>query len=262
MELRYNRTMFKAPIDMIASIGRAALFLGDVLGVIVRGRVRWGEVFKEVYVQGVQSLGIVILASLASGAVLAMQSRVALERFGAKEVMAQMVALSLVRELSPVFTALVFSGKSGAGVASELATMSVNNQVLATRTLGVDPVGFLIVPRMLACIMVLPILVVVSGLTGILGGYLIGVGEANILSSSYIRQTIEAIGYQDFFCGFIKVFFFAFFIGWICCFKGFFTSGGSLGVGRSTTQAVAACYISVIVSNTILTKLILTLWGS
>ena len=98
--------MFSVPVNMVASLGRSVMFLGDVFGVVLRGRVRWGEVFKEVYVQGVQSLGIVMLASLASGAVLAMQSRVALERFGAKEVMAQMVALSLVRELDRKSTRL------------------------------------------------------------------------------------------------------------------------------------------------------------
>ena len=253
--------MFKTFIEMIASFGRAVLLLKDVFVLVLRGRVRWNEVFKEVYAQGVQSLGIVMLASLASGAVLAMQGRVMMERFGAKEFIAQMVALSLVRELSPVFTALVFSGKSGAGIASELATMSVNSQVQATRMLGVDPVEFLVLPRMLACIMVLPILVVVSGLVGILGGYMIGVGEANIPASYYIAQTIASIGYSDFFCGFVKVFFFAWLIGWVCCYKGFGASGGSLGVGRATTQAVAACYIAVIVSNTILTKIILTVWA-
>ncbi|MBF0388270.1 MAG: ABC transporter permease [Candidatus Omnitrophica bacterium] len=252
--------MFKHLAEMVAAAGRPAIFLGDVFLVILRGRIRWGEVFKEVYVQGVQSLGIVMLASLASGAVLAMQGRVMMGRFGAKEFIAQLVALSLVREMSPVFTALVFSGKSGAGIASELATMSVNNQVQATRTLGVDPVEFLVVPKMLACLMVLPILVVVSGLVGILGGYMIGVGEANIPSSYYIATTIAAVDYSDFFCGFIKVFFFAFLIGWGCCYKGFSASGGSLGVGRATTRAVALSYILVIVSNTILTKVILSLW--
>ena len=248
--------------DGVAALGRGACFLGDVSVCVLKGRVRWGEVFKQVYEQGVRSLVIVMLASFASGAVLAMQGRVMMERFGAKEFIAQLVALSLVRELGPVFTALVFSGKSGAGMAAELGTMSVNSQIMATRTMGVDPVEFLVVPRMLACIMVLPILVVVSGLTGILGGYMIGVGEANIPSSFYISQTIAAIGYPDFFCGFIKVFFFALFIGWICCYKGFTTSGGALGVGRSTTQAVAACYLAVIISNTFLTKLILSLWGN
>ncbi len=260
--LRYNYIMFTVLADMIAALGRSALFLGDVFLVVLQGRVRWGEVFKELHVQGVQSLGIVMLASLASGAVLAMQGRVMMERFGAKEFIAQMVALSLVRELSPVFTALVFSGKSGAGIASELATMTVNSQVQATRTLGVDPVEFLVVPRMLACLIALPILVVVSGLTGILGGYMIGVGEANIPSSFYMAQTIAAVGYPDFFCGFVKMFFFALLIGWVCCYKGFSTSGGSLGVGRATTQAVALSYILVIVSNTILTKFIIAIGGN
>ncbi len=248
--------------DKIASLGRSACFLGDVIMCIMKGRVRWGEVFKQVFEQGICSLVIVMLASFASGAVLAMQGRVMMERFGAKEFIAQLVALSLVRELSPVFTALVFSGKSGAGMAAELGTMSVNNQIQATRTLGVDPVEFLAVPRMLACLIVLPILVVISELVGIFGGYLIAVHEADIPSIYYVNQTIQSLGFVDFFTGFIKVFFFAALIGWTCCYKGFFTSGGSLGVGRYTTEAVAMCYVGVIVSNTVLTKIILTFWGN
>jgi phospholipid/cholesterol/gamma-HCH transport system permease protein len=254
--------MVKMLTDMVSSLGKATILLGEVVFCIIRGRIRWGEVFKQAYEQGVQSLFIVTLASFASGAVLAMQSRVAMERFGAKEMIAQLVALSLVRELGPVFTALVFSGKSGAGMAAELGTMSVNNQIQATRVLGVDPAEFLVVPRMLACFLVLPVLVVISELVGILGGYLIVVTETDIPSSYYITQTINAVGYIDFFSGFVKVFFFAILIGWICCYKGFYASGGSLGVGRYTTQAVALSYIAVIVSNTILTKVILTFWGN
>ncbi|MBF0569964.1 MAG: ABC transporter permease [Candidatus Omnitrophica bacterium] len=253
--------MRKAFRDLIARFGQAAMFMADVLGCVLRGRIRWPEVMKQIYEQGVQSLLIVMLASFASGAVLAMQARVTMERFGAKEFIAQLVALSLVRELSPVFTALVFSGKSGAGMASELGTMSVNNQIQATRTLGVDPIEFLVVPRMIACFLVLPLLVVISELVGIWGGYLIVVTEAHIPGSYYVSQTIDAVGYVDFFSGFSKVFVFAILIGWIACFQGFFTDGGSLGVGRFTTRAVALCYISVIVANTILTKFIMTFWG-
>ncbi len=245
----------------IASLGRGAGFMGDVLACILKGRVRWGEVFTQVFEQGVRSLVIVMLVSFASGAVLAMQGQVMMERFGAKEFIAQLVALSLVRELSPVFTALVFSGKSGAGMAAELGTMSVNSQILATRTMGVDPVEFLVVPRMLACFLVLPVLVVISELTGILGGYLVGVHEAHIPGAYYVNQTIECVRFVDFFSGFVKVFFFAVFIGWVCAYKGFFTTGGSLGVGRFTTAAVALSYVVVIVSNTVLTKIILTFWG-
>jgi phospholipid/cholesterol/gamma-HCH transport system permease protein len=254
--------MFKALIDIISSLGQAVILLGEAVRHIVFGRVRWGEVFKQAWDQGVQSLFIVMLTGLASGAVLAMQSRVVMERFGAKEMIAQLVALSLVRELGPVFTALVFSGKAGAGMAAELGTMSVNKQIQATRVLGVDPVEFLIVPRMLACCLVLPILVVVSELIGIFGGYLVVILETDIPPSYYITQTINAVGYTDFFSGFVKVFFFAALIGWICCYKGFYASGGSLGVGRTTTQAVALSYIAVIVSNTVLTKILLTFWGN
>ena len=249
-------------VNRVAALGRGASFLGEICACVVRGQVRWGEVFKQVFEQGVRSLVIVMLVSFASGAVLALQGRVMMERFGAKEFIAQLVALSLVRELSPVFTALVFSGKSGAGMAAELGTMSVNSQIQATRTLGVDPVGFLIVPRMLACLVVLPILVVISELMGILGGYLVGVHEAGVPSIYYVNQTINCLGFVDFFTGYVKVFFFAILIGWTCCYKGFFTNGGSLGVGRFTTEAVAMCYVGVIVSNTILTKIILTFWGS
>jgi phospholipid/cholesterol/gamma-HCH transport system permease protein len=203
-----------------------------------------------------------MMTSFASGAVLAMQSQVALERFSAKEFIAQLVALSLVRELGPVFTALVFSGRAGAGMAAELGTMSVNNQIQATRTLGVDPIEFLIVPRMLACVIVVPILGVVAEIVGIMGGYVIAVTQANIPGVYYYHQTLNAVGYSDFFCGFVKVVFFGIMIGWISCYQGFFTSGGSLGVGRFTTRAVAMCYIAVLVSNTFLTRLVLALWGS
>ncbi|NLE64574.1 MAG: ABC transporter permease [Elusimicrobia bacterium] len=253
--------VIKAFGDTIGSFGRAVIFLGEIAGCILRGKIRWRLVAEQVFEQGVQSLLIVLLAAFASGAVLAMQGQVMMERFGAKEFIAQLVALSLVRELGPIFTALVFSGKSGAGMAAELGTMSVNNQIAATRTMGVDPVEFLVVPRVVACLIALPVLVVLAEIVGILGGYVIGVYEAGVPSAYYWTQTINSIGFVDFFSGFIKVFFFAGLIGWVCAFQGFFTGGGSLGVGRHTTIAVAFCYVGVIVSNTVLTKMILMFWG-
>jgi len=214
-----------------------------------------------VYEQGAQSVVIIALASISSGAVLALQGYVMLNRFGAKEYVAQLVALSLVRELSPVFSSFIFSGKAGARMAAELGTMNVNDQILATRTLGVDPIEFLVVPRMVACLLVLPGLVVFSEIIGIMGGYMIGILDANIMSASYIQQTLRSITYVDFFSGFIKTIFFSIIISWICCYQGFHTKGGSLGVGQYTTKAVALSYILVVVSNTVLTKFILTFWG-
>lgn len=175
--------------------------------------------------------------------------------------MAQLVVLSLVRELSPVFSSFIFSGKVGARIAAELGTMKVNDQITATRAMGVDPVEFLVVPRIVACFMVLPGLVVFSELVGILGGYLVGVYNAGILSSTYIHETIRAVKFVDFFSGFFKTFFFALLVSWIACYQGFKTSGGSLGVGQFTTKAVALSYILVVVSNVVLTKIILAFWG-
>ena len=247
--------------DCLYGFGNAIFFLRDVLANILVGNVRWGEVLKQVYEQGVQSVLIVFLSSFASGAVLAMQGNVTLSRFGAKEYVAQLVALSLVRELSPVFTSFVFSGKAGAKIAAELGAMNVNNQVMATRAMGVDPVEFLVVPRFVGCVFVLPLLVVFSELIGIGGGYFIANVEADIPGSFYITQTLRAVKFVDFFSGFIKTYFFAILIGWICCYQGFFAKGGSLGVGKYTTKAVAFSYIFVVLANALLTKIILTLWG-
>ena len=248
-------------LGFIAGLGNALFFLFEVLWNIARGRIRIQEVLKQIFEQGIQSIVIIALTSFATGTVLALQGFAMLERFGAKEYVAQLVALSLVRELSPVFGAVVFSGKAGARITAELGTMNVNDQILATRTLGVDPIEFLIVPRMVAAFFVLPILVVVSEIIGIAGGYCVGVFEANVPGSFYLNRTIEAIDYVDFFSGFIKTFVFALLIGWVCCYQGYQTRGGSLGVGRFTTRAVAFSYIFVVLSNTLLTKIILTLWG-
>src|SRR3989338_4126564 len=145
------------------------------------------------YEQGIQSVMIIVMTSLASGAVLALQGYTAMARFGAKEYIAHLVALSLVRELGPVFTALIFSGKAGARITAELGTMSVNDQVSATRTLGVDPVEFLIVPRMVACFLVLPILTIIGEIVGITGGYLVSSTQARVPGTLYIKQTIKVV---------------------------------------------------------------------
>jgi len=247
-------------IDVFAELGKALSFLGDIAKHVAKGHIRFKEVLKQMYDQGVQSVVIIALTSMATGAVLAIQGGVTLTRFGAKEYIAQLVAWSMVREMSPVFTAIIYSAKAGARITAELGTMNVNDQMLATRALGVDPIEYLIVPRMVACFLVLPILTVVSEFVGITGGYLVGVFEMNIPSAFYLNQTFKAIRFVDFFSGFIKVFFFSIIVSWVCCYQGFFTTGGSLGVGKFTTRAVAYSIIFIILSDTVLTKIIIMLW--
>lgn len=255
------KKFFVTILQPFVEMGDTLFFSLEVLACIFRGRIRWKEVLKQIYEQGVQSVVIVGMASFASGAVLALQGYVLLNRFGTKAYIAQLVALSLVRELSPVFTSFIFSGKAGARMTAELGTMNVNDQILATRTMGVDPVEFLIVPRMLACFLVLPGLVVFSEVVGIIGGYMVGVNHAHIESATYIYRTLHSIDYVDFFSGFIKTIFFSVLVGWICCYQGYTTKGGSLGVGQYTTRAVALSYICIVISNAVLTKIILTVWG-
>jgi phospholipid/cholesterol/gamma-HCH transport system permease protein len=253
--------LLKNIFKYLRSVGEAIYFLGDIFSLILRGRIRFNDVLDQMYEQGVQSIVIVMLTSFATGAVLGLQGFTTLQRFGAKEFVARLVVLSLLREMSPVFTALIFSGKAGAGITAELGTMNTQDQIQATRAMGVDPIEFLVVPRFLACVLVLPALVIISEFLGMFGGYMIAVTQAHLPSVFYIHQTLEAVGYIDFFSGFIKVFFFAIIVGWICCYQGFYTQGGATGVGRFTTKAVAYSYIAVILSNTVLTKIILTFWG-
>ncbi|MBF0489732.1 MAG: ABC transporter permease [Candidatus Omnitrophica bacterium] len=253
--------IFKNISNSIKALGDAVFFLGDILKVVFSGRVRWPLVLEQMYYQGVQSIVIVVLSSMASGVVLGLQGSITLQRFGAREFIAPLVGLSLLRELGPVFTAFIFSGKSGAGITAELGTMNTHEQIQATRVLGVDPVEFLVVPRFLACILVLPVLVIISEMIGMAGGYVVGVCHAQVPSAIYIRHTLQSIDFVDFFSGMIKTFFFSVIIAWICCYQGFFTTGGALGVGRYTTRAVAFSYIAVILSNALLTMIILTLWG-
>src|SRR5271170_2530304 len=186
----------------LSSIGEAIYFLGDIFSLILRGRIRWNDVLNQMYEQGVQSIVIVMLMSIATGTVLGLQGFITLQRFGAKEFIARLVALSLVRELSPVFTALIFSGKAGAGMTAELGTMNTQDQIQATRAMGVDPIEYLVVPRFLACVLVLPVLVIISEFLGIAGGYLIAVNQANLPGAFYIHATMESVGFIDFFSGF------------------------------------------------------------
>ena len=216
---------------------------------------------KQIYELGLEALPIISIASLATGMVLAVQAAVILSRFGARQYISAFVSLSLVRELGPVLSSIIFIGKSGAKISAEIGAMNVNEQIMATRTLGIDPMDFFSSSRVLACIIVLPILVFWSEILGIFGGLLISVFQENISVFSYVTSTYDSLRLVDFFSGLIKTFFFSVIIGIISCYKGFQAKGGSIGVGSFTTEAVALCMIVVIVSNFFFTKIILNIWG-
>jgi phospholipid/cholesterol/gamma-HCH transport system permease protein len=227
----------------------------------LRGKIRAKETIKQVYELGVGALPIISIASLATGMVLAVQSAVILSRMGARQYISRLVALSLVRELGPVLGSIIFVGKSGAKISAEIGAMNVNEQILATRTLGIDPMDFFTTSRVLACMIALPLLIFWSEVVGICGGLLITVFQEHVSVSSYIYQTYNSVRLVDFLGGITKTLFFSIIVGIICCFKGFKTEGGSTGVGQYTTEAVALTTILIIISNFLLTKVILSIWG-
>jgi len=241
--------------------GEILFFSLETFSLFLRGKIRFKELFRQIYELGLGAFPIIFITSLATGMVLAVQAAVILSRFGARGYISIFVGLSLVRELGPVLTSIVFIGKSGAKISAEIGSMSVNRQIMATRTLGIDPMDFFTSSRVLACMIVLPILVFCSEVIGIFGGLLISVFQENISALSYITTTYDSIRLVDFLGGLIKTFFFSVMIGIICCYKGFQAKGGSTGVGSYTTEAVALCMILVIVSNFLLTKIILNIWG-
>jgi len=208
---------------------------------------------------GVASLSITNITALFTGMVLALQTAYALAFFGAKLFIGEVVGLSLVRELGPVLTALMVGGRVGAGITAELGSMAVTQQVDAIRVMAADPVKKLVLPRVTATFIVLPLLTILAIMLGILGGLLVAVVELNVSASFYFTHVMRTVTLQDLFTGVGKSFFFALIISVIACYNGLNTRGGATGVGRATTETVVMASIGVLVSDFFITKIFMIL---
>jgi len=206
---------------------------------------------------GVRSLSIVAITSLFIGMVLALQTAYSLAEFGGSLFIGKVVSLSLVRELAPVLMSLMVGGRVGAGITAEIGTMKVTEQIDALRALATNPVRKLVVPRVMATTLMLPLLTVLACFIGILGGLLIAVGSLHLNANFYIRSVIETVKFNDLASGIGKTFFFGFAIGLIACYNGLRTSGGADGVGRATTATVVTASITILIMDFFLTKLFL-----
>lgn len=205
---------------------------------------------------GIGSLTVVLLTGLFTGAVLALQSGITLDQFGARSLVGRLVSASMIKELGPVLTALMITGRVGSGIAAELGSMGVTEQISALRALGTDPVRKLVVPRVLAGVFMVPVLTVISDAIGITGGWLIAVWELNVASSVYWTSILESIWMPDIWMGLIKPFFLGFSIVTIGCHVGLNVRGGTQGVGRATTKAVVVGSVAVLAVDFFLTKLL------
>jgi phospholipid/cholesterol/gamma-HCH transport system permease protein len=208
---------------------------------------------------GVGSLTVVILTGLFTGAVLALQTGITLDQFGARPFVGRLVSASVVKELGPVLTALMLTGRVASGIAAELGSMVVTEQISALRALGTDPIRKLAVPRMLAGTVMAPILTVIADFVGILGGALIAIFQLQVAASVYWKSVIDGLYMEDVWMGLIKPFFLGFVIVSIGCHVGLRTRGGTQGVGRATTNAVVAASVGVLAVNFFITRLLITL---
>ncbi|NQT90909.1 MAG: ABC transporter permease [Candidatus Omnitrophica bacterium] len=213
------------------------------------------QFFSQVYRIGVSSLPIVFLTAMFTGMVLALQSAYQMQRISAQMYIASLVALSMVRELGPVLTALVVAGRVGASITAELGTMKVTEQIDALETLATNPVKYLVVPRFLALLVVLPLLTIYADFIGILGGYIVGVFKLHISSNMYLNMTTSPLGLKDLYTGLLKSGIFAVIIAIVGCYEGFRTTGGAEGVGRSTTLSVVTSFVLIIAADCLFTAL-------
>lgn len=226
-----------------------------------RSRFEWGQAMEQSVEIGVASLGVVGLTSLFTGMVLALQAGNTINNiFGDPIYVGTIVAFSLIRELGPVLTCVVVSGRAGAAVTAQIGTMAVTEQIDALYTLGTNPVRYLVIPRMFGFVFTLPILTLFANVFGIIGGYLVAVYALNVPGEIYITDITSYMDVGDFMHGFIKTFVFAFMVGTVCCYKGISTTGGAEGVGKSTTGAVVTTIVMVLVLDYFLTA-ILTAFG-
>jgi len=243
----------------VRHLGGVALLVRDTLVRMVTPPFEVREVVRQLEASGVRSANLAAVIALFTGMVLALQTAYTLAAFGAKLYIGEVVGLSLVRELGPVLTALMVGGRVGAGITAELGSMTVSDQVDALRSLGADPVRKLVVPRVWALLIGLPLLVVLADVTGIVGGMLISTWEMGLSPSFYLNHVLRLMEYGDFFSGLGKSVAFAFAVGIISSYNGLEASGGADGVGRATTDTVVAIAIAVLVLDFFLTKLFLAL---
>src|SRR5215203_227245 len=240
----------------LEQMGRLVQMAGRVFAWTPRPPYDWRELFRQMIKVGVSSVPVVLLTALFTGMVLALQTFTVLSRFNAESFVGSLVALSMVRELSAVLTGLIVAGRAGSAMGAELGTMRVTEQIDALEVMATDPVHYLVVPRVWASTIMMPLLVVMANGVGIFGGYLVSVVLMGANPVAYIDRTFQFMDLNDLFSGLVKAAAFGFLLAVIGCQQGFYTTGGAEGVGRSTTAAVVVASIAILISDFFLTRLL------
>jgi phospholipid/cholesterol/gamma-HCH transport system permease protein len=250
----YLESIGKLTEKVIDSTGLIAMMLVNAIMYAFVPPVKFRNIFKQMEFVGVQSLFVVILTGSFTGMVLALQSYNALKRFGAESLVGPTVALSMARELGPVLTGLMVTGRAGSAMATELGTMRVTEQIDALVTMAVNPIKYLVTPRVIAGILMFPLLAIVTDFVGVVGGYVVGVKLLGINPGVYIGRTIDFVTLNDIFTGLSKSLVFGLITTLIASYNGFYTTGGAEGVGRAATNSVVMASVMILVSDYIMSS--------
>ena len=243
-------------LNFLAAAGRLAEFTARSISHCFRAPLYFGQIGRQMVDIGYYSLPVVGLTALFTGMVLALQSHSGFSRFDAESAIPTVVVLSITRELGPVMAGLMVAGRIGAAIAAELGTMRVTEQIDALTTLSTNPYKYLIVPRLLAGTLMLPLLVTVADIVGVFGGFLVSVYRLQFNAANYISQSWQYLEMRDFTSGLWKAAAFGFIVALMGCYNGFNSKGGAQGVGAATTNAVVAASILILITNYLLTGLL------
>ena len=244
-------------VSVFELVGSVIALTAEMLAWLVRPPYRFGQLLAAMDFIGVGSVFIVALTGIFSGMVLALQTTYSLRQFGAEGVVGQVVAVSLTREIAPVFAALMVAARAGSAMAAELGNMRVTEQIDALVTMAVSPVQYLLSPRLLGAVLTVPLLCILYTCVGMGGAWLVAVHWLGVDPGIFISNIERHLLPSDFFMGMIKAAVFGFLIAAISCTRGYFASGGARGVGEATTKAVVHSAVSILIANYILTSLLL-----
>ncbi len=245
----------QSSMALIHFVGGFAILCSQMAKEIFRRPFYFSLIVDQVLFIGVQSLVLVGVTALATGSVMALQFGAGLQKFGGTLYVPKLAALSILREMGPVFTSLLVAGRIGSGIAAEVGSMKVTQQIDAIRALGTSPIKRIVIPRVIASMIALPLLTLLADYIGLYGAMMVSKYELNINTEFFMAKIIETLRLADLFTGMIKTIVFAFFISVTACWKGLNTEGGTQGVGNSTTWVVVTSSIFIMISDFFLTKI-------
>jgi phospholipid/cholesterol/gamma-HCH transport system permease protein len=242
---------------LLREMGRMLNFILYAFYRIVRSPGRPIHILKQIHFIGAKSSFVIFLTAAFTGMVLGLQGYYTLAKFGSEGMLGSAVALSLIRELGPVLSALMVTGRAGSAIAAEIGIMRITEQIDALETMALEPFKYLVAPKILAAVISVPLLCAIFDVVGIYGGYLVGVKLLGVNPGAYFHEMEKSVEWKDVYSGFIKSVSFGVIIAWVCCYKGYFAGHGAEGVSRATTSAVVMSSVLVLVWDYFLTSVLL-----